>query len=111
MIANVRFKVQMRLDQVLNEVTAELKAGSHAWENYIAAQRDPAYALRVRAYYRGKLVRALPGCRITFRPRQLLIHLPKNYPRAEVPITHEITQLQSTAFSPAAYRHKPQIGV
>lgn len=86
MIADVRFKVRMRLRALITEMTAEYDTQPSVRTQVDMARKDSALAEAQREHYRIRVQNAFPGSAIVYTQTRILVHLPEMYPRSAVPI-------------------------
>jgi hypothetical protein len=99
-VADVRFKVKMRLRAILDTLTAELAASASARHALAMAQLTDAPAKLVKAKYRSAIVREFPGCTVTFTFNRVYVTLPNHYPAYHVPVSLPYPQSLRGGFFP-----------
>lgn len=87
MIADVRFKVRMRLRAFIQTLRGEYMGSSRLVEDLIAAQGNVILAGNLKSGYRARLREAFPGCEIICTNTRIQVYLPDSYPRPTVPIS------------------------
>jgi hypothetical protein len=103
MVADVRFKVKMRLQALINGMVRDLDASMEARKVLALAQWSEETATTVRAQYRSRVVREFPGCEITFTFNRIYVKLPNRYPAHNVPISLPYPRSLRGGFYPGAY--------
>lgn len=87
MIADVRFKVRMRLRALIETLRNEYDGNRVLRADFGKAKHDAETALRIKGRYRSRIKEAFPGCEVTCTPTRILIYLPLSYPRPGVPVS------------------------
>lgn len=99
MIADVRFKVRMRLRAFIRGMGETFAADADLRAFLRIALTNDRVAMELKQQWRGKLSEEFPGCEITCTPQRIYIRLPAQYPASAVPI-HET---YPSAFRPALF--------
>jgi hypothetical protein len=102
MVADVRFKVKMRLRALIETMVAELTTSQEARKRLALAYTSVVVAAEVKAQYRSRVVREFPGCAVTFTFNRLYIKLPDRYPAHNVPVSLPYPRELRGAFFPRA---------
>lgn len=97
----------MRLRGLLNDIAQELTRDAIARAQVAKARTDFETAQMVRASYRSRIVRDLPGCRITFTQQHVTVWLPSRYPQHHIPIVEQISVIHTECFMPKGYSNRP----
>lgn len=99
MIADVRFKVRMRLRAFIQGMGESFAADPELRHTLRQASEDKRISATLKMSWLKKLAEEFPGCQIDCTPQRIYIRLPANYPAAAVPI-HEP---YPSAFRPALF--------
>lgn len=100
MVADVRFKVRMRLRALIDRLVTEISDSPDARRELAMAQLSDVRAKAVKAKYRSRVVVEFPGCSIGFTHQRIYITLPAGYPASNVPVTLPYPKVLRGAFFP-----------
>lgn len=86
MVADVRFKIRMRLRATLKAIRADARPGGVLLQVFAVAKLDNQVNAAIKDHYRTWVSREFPGCRIEFTRRNIYIHLPDSYGAGRAPV-------------------------
>jgi hypothetical protein len=98
-IANVRFKVQMRLRAFVQGMGVIFSRDEVLRAQLRNAQDSSDVAAELKTYWTDRLKQEFPGCRVECSPNRIYLTLPDNYPASGVPIS----EVYPAAFKPALF--------
>jgi hypothetical protein len=103
-VANVRFKVRMRLRALIRDMVNEYANSRTLRTDLRIAAENRSASEEMQRVWRPKVEDAFPGCRIKYTGSRIMIFLPPAYPVSHIPIC----ELYPGAFKPALFGMLPE---
>lgn len=107
MVSDVRQKIGMRLEALLDALALEVRSNADLQDRLAKGRTDYRTATELKAEARSHVVRAFPGCRITFTKQYVCIYVPDGYPHPQISIGRPIPVNVIEWFSPLGLSNKP----
>lgn len=87
MVADIRFKVRMRIREALKAVRADARPGGQLQAAFLLARTNPEVATRLKEYYRTRVASEVPGCRVEFTRKNIYVYFPAGYGAGRAPVS------------------------
>lgn len=100
MVADVRFKVRMRLRAVLADILKDARPGGRLIQAFDIAKTNQLVNDALKEHYRTWVSREFPGCRIEFTRKNIYIHLPDNFGAGRAPVMEQMPIALVAVFHP-----------
>lgn len=100
MVADVRFKVRMRIRAVLAEIRKDARPGGELLPVFADARTNKLVNDALRAHYREWVSREFVGCKIEVTRKNVYVYLPVTYEAGRAPVMEPLPIALVEVFNP-----------
>lgn len=101
MVADVRFKIRMRLRVAFKAILKDARPDGRLLQVFEVAKTNDLVRAAVRDHYRTWVSREFPRCRIEFTRKNVYIYLPDEYGAGRAPVMEPLPVALVLVFHPS----------